>query len=297
MTTEFTHLNLHPNLVQRVTDLGYEEPTEVQARVIPLMLKGTDVIAQSQTGSGKTAAFALPILQNFMYVNSYGSVQHLVVTPTRELAIQVADAIEQYGQNTGIKVMAVYGGQHYGTSKRRLRQGVDVIAGTPGRLLDLIRQDILDLSGVHTVVLDEADEMLSMGFIEDVESILQQTPTKRQTTLFSATMPQYIRKLADRFMIEPQFIEVERKQLTVDTIEQRYYVVNEKDKLAALTRLFEAENVGTTLVFTRTRANSGLVANQLVQRNFAAEALNGDLSQDARLRVLNRFKNGQIKSS
>jgi ATP-dependent RNA helicase DeaD len=230
-----------------------------------------------------------------MYVNSYGSVQHLVVAPTRELAIQVADAIQQYGQHTNIKVMAVYGGQHYGTSKRKLRQGVDVIAGTPGRLLDLIRQDILDLSGVHTVVLDEADEMLSMGFIEDIESILHETPTKRQTTLFSATMPQQIRKLAERYMIEPQFIEIKRKHLTVATTEQRYYVVNEKDKLAAMTRLFEAENIGTTLVFTRTRAGSGAVANQLMQRGFPAEALNGDLSQDARLRVLNRFKNGQVK--
>jgi len=211
------------------------------------------------------------------------------------LAIQVAESIQQYGQKTGIKVMAVYGGQHYGTSKRRLRQGIDVIAGTPGRLLDLIRQKILDLSGVHTVVLDEADEMLSMGFIEDIESILNETPTKRQTTLFSATMPQPIRKLAERYMIEPQLVEIKRKQLTVATTEQRYYIVQERDKLAALTRLFEAENVGTTLVFTRTRADSGFLANELMQRGFPAEALNGDLSQDARLRVLNRFKNGQVK--
>ena len=295
MTTEFAHLNLHPSLVQAVSDLGYKTPTEVQERVIPLMNSGKDVIAQSQTGSGKTAAFALPILQNFMYVNSYGSVQHLVLAPTRELAIQVADAIQKYGRHTDIKVMAVYGGQHYGTSKRRLREGVDVIAGTPGRMLDLIRQNILDLSGVHTVVLDEADEMLSMGFIEDIESILNETPAKRQTTLFSATMPHTIRKLADRYMNEPQFVEIKRKQLTVATTEQRYYIVKERDKLAAMTRLFEAENIGTTLVFTRTRANSGLVANQLTQRGFPAEVLNGDLSQDARLRVLNRFKSGQVK--
>lgn len=294
-TTEFNHLTLHPDLVQSVTELGYKTPTEVQASIIPVMLKGQDVIAQSQTGSGKTAAFALPIIQNFMFVNSYGSVQHLVLAPTRELAIQVADAIQNYGRHTGIKVMAVYGGQHYGTSKRRLREGVDVVVGTPGRLLDLIRQNILDLSGVYTVVIDEADEMLSMGFIEDIESILNETPTKRQTTLFSATMPHSIRKLADRYMNEPQFVEIKRKQLTVATTEQRYYIIHERDKLAAMTRLFEAENIGTTLVFTRTRANSGLVANQLTQRGFPAEVLNGDLSQDARLRVLNRFKTGQVQ--
>ena len=176
MTTEFSHLNLHPKLVQTVAELGYTTPTDVQTQVIPLMLDGKDVIAQSQTGSGKTAAFALPILQNLIYGSSLGSVQTLVLTPTRELAIQVADAITQYGRHLQVEVMAVYGGQHYGTSKRRIKNGVDVIVGTPGRLQDLMRQDILDLSGVRTVILDEADEMLSMGFIEDIENILQQNP-------------------------------------------------------------------------------------------------------------------------
>jgi len=295
MTTEFSSLNLHPKLVQVVAELGYTTPTDVQTQVIPLMLAGVDVIAQSQTGSGKTAAFALPILQNMIFGSSLRSVQTLVLTPTRELAIQVADAITQYGRHLQVKVMAVYGGQHYGTSKRRIKKGVDVIVGTPGRLQDLMRQNILDLSAVRTVVLDEASEMLSMGFIEDIENILRETPAKRQTTLFSATMPNPIRRLADRYMIAPQSVTIKRKQLTVATTEQRYYLVNEKDKLAALTRLFEAEEVGATLIFTRTRVGSGRLANELNQRGFTAEALNGDLEQDARIRVLNRFRAGQIK--
>ena len=295
MTNEFSHLNLHPKLVQAVADLGYTTPTDVQFQVIPLMLAGKDIIAQSQTGSGKTAAFAFPVLQNMINNSSLGSVQTLVLTPTRELAIQVADAITQYGRHVQVEVMAVYGGQHYGTSKRRIKNGVDVIVGTPGRLQDLMRQDILDLSGVRTVILDEADEMLSMGFIEDIENILRQTPAKRQTTLFSATIPKPIRRLADSYMIAPHTITVNPKQLTVATIEQRYYLVNEKDKLAALTRLFEIEEVGATLIFTRTRVSSGRLANELIQRGYPAEALNGDLAQDARIRVLNRFRAGQIK--
>ena len=295
MTNDFSHLNLHPKLVQAVTELGYSQPTDVQTQVIPLMLDGKDVIAQSQTGSGKTAAFSLPVLQNLNHASQTGIVQALVLTPTRELAIQVADAMTQYGTHLQVEVMAVYGGQHYGTSKRRLKNGVDIIVGTPGRLQDLMRQNILDLSMVHTVVLDEADEMLSMGFIEDIENILRETPEERQTTLFSATLPKPIRRLADRYMQAPQAITIERKQLTVATTEQRYYLVNEEDKLAALTRLLEVENVGATLVFTRTRISSANLANELVQRSFPAEALNGDLEQNARIRVLNRFRNSQIK--
>lgn len=295
MTNEFSRLNLHPKLMQAVADLGYTIPTDVQAQVIPLMLAGKDVIAQSQTGSGKTAAFAFPILQNIISGGSLGYVQTLVLTPTRELAIQVAEAITQYGRHLEVEVMAVYGGQHYGTSKRRIKNGVDVIVGTPGRLQDLMRQNILDLSGVRTVILDEADEMLSMGFIEDIENILRKTPAKRQTTLFSATIPRPIRRLADSYMISPQSITIKQKQLTVATTEQRYYLVNEGDKLAALTRLIEVEEVGATLIFTRTRVSSGRLANELIQRGFPAEALNGDLAQDARIRVLNRFRAGQIK--
>jgi len=295
MTTEFSQLTLHPTLIQSAADLGFKTPTEVQSRVIPLMLEGRDVLAQSQTGSGKTAAFAFPILDNLATSENRYAISTLVLAPTRELAIQVADAIKEYGRHMKVSVLPIYGGQHYGTSRRRLKEGVDVVVGTPGRLQDLIRQKMLDLSQVHTVILDEADEMLSMGFVDDVENILQETPPNRQTTLFSATLPQSIRRLADKYMHDPETVLVKRKALTVDTIEQRYYLVKEKDKLAAVTRLFEAEDIGATLVFTKTRIGSGKVANDLIQRGFPAEALNGDLSQDARIRVLNRFKDGHIK--
>jgi len=295
MTTEFSQLTLHPTLIQAAADLGFKTPTEVQIRVIPLMLEGKDVLAQSQTGSGKTAAFAFPILNSLANSESRYDISTLVLAPTRELAIQVAEAIKEYGSHMKVSVLPIYGGQHYGTSRRRLKEGVDVVVGTPGRLQDLIRQNMLDLSKVHTVILDEADEMLSMGFVEDVENILQETPADRQTTLFSATLPQSIRRLADKYMHDPETIMVERKALTVDTIDQRYYLVKEKDKMAAITRLFEAEEIGTTLVFTKTRIGSGRVANDLIQRGFAAEALNGDLSQDARIRVLERFKSGRVK--
>ncbi len=295
MTNDFSQLDMHPNLVQAITDQGYTTPTDVQSQVIPLMLAGKDVLAQSQTGSGKTAAFAFPILQNLIDDNNPGNIKTLVLTPTRELAIQVADMISQYGRHIKVQVMAVYGGQHYGTSKRRIKNGVDVIVGTPGRLKDLMRQNILDLSNVRTVILDEADEMLSMGFVDDVENILSETPEVRQTTFFSATLPKSIRRLADSYMSEPQTIMIKRTQLTVATTEQRYYLVHEKDKLAALTRLFEVEEIGATLVFTRTRVGSGRLANDLIQRGFPAEALNGDLAQDARIRVLYRFRKGQIK--
>jgi len=295
MTTEFSQLTLHPTLIQAAADLGFKTPTEVQTRVIPLMLEGKDVLAQSQTGSGKTAAFAFPILNSLANSDNRYAISTLVLAPTRELAIQVAEAIKEYGRHMKVSVLPIYGGQHYGTSRRRLKEGVDVIVGTPGRLQDLIRQNMLDLSQVHTVILDEADEMLSMGFVEDVENILQETPSERQTTLFSATLPQSIRRLADKYMHDPETIMVERKALTVDTVDQRYYLVKEKDKMAAITRLFEAEDIGTTLVFTKTRIGSGKVANNLIQRGFAAEALNGDLSQDARIRVLGRFKTGRVK--
>jgi ATP-dependent RNA helicase DeaD len=293
MTNEFATLNLRPELVQTVAELGYTQPTPVQTQLIPLMLAGHDVLAQSQTGTGKTAAFALPILQTL--VPGQRHVQALIVTPTRELAMQVADAIYGYGNQLDARVMAVYGGQAYSRPKRRLERGVDILVGTPGRLLDLIRQNVLKLDAVRTVVLDEADEMLSMGFIEDIETILQETPAKRQTALFSATLPKAIRKLADRYLDTPKSITIEHQQLTVETIDQRYYLVNHKDKLAALTRIFEVEEITSALIFTRTRAASSELANLLTLRGFPAEALNGDLAQDARIRVLKRFRENHIQ--
>ncbi|HVN15919.1 MAG TPA: DEAD/DEAH box helicase [Anaerolineales bacterium] len=292
MTTEFTSLNLRPELVQAVSALGYAEPTPIQAAVIPLMLTGADVIGQAQTGTGKTAAFALPILNNF---KPNKTPQALVLAPTRELALQVAEAMLSYGREMRVRVLPVYGGQPYGPQINQLKRGVDVVVGTPGRLLDLLERKVLDLSGVQTVVLDEADEMLNMGFIEDVESILDLTPAERQTALFSATLPARIRKLADRFMHDPQPVTIKRETLTVQATEQRYYMLNESDKLAALTNLFEIESITSALIFVRTRAETGQLASQLSLRGFPAEALNGDLEQNAREQILGRFRANEIK--
>lgn len=293
MTTEFTQLNLLPQLVQAVGERGYLAPTPIQSAVIPAMLAGQDVIGQAQTGTGKTAAFALPLLQKLEANQPF--VQALVLAPTRELALQVADAISAYGQFSGVRVLAVYGGQAYGPQIGRLKRGVDVVVGTPGRLLDLMRKDVLKIENIRTLVLDEADEMLSMGFIEDIEAILAATPPERQTALFSATMPPEIRRLADRYMRHPQAITIQREQVTLATTEQRYYLVNENDKLAALTRLFEVEEISSALIFVRTRVGTGDLANELTVRGFPAEALNGDLNQETRERTLGRFRQNQIK--
>ena len=201
MTTEFNDLNLETRLVETVAALNYQEPTDVQAGVIPLMLDGKDVIAQSQTGSGKTAAFALPILQDFIFGGSHRAGSDTRVDTDTRVGDSGCESDPNYGQSLHVQVMAVYGGQHYGTSKRRIKNGVDVIVGTPGRLQDLMRQKIINLGGVRTVILDEADEMLSMGFVEDIENILRETPAQRQTTLFSATIPAPIRRIADNYMM------------------------------------------------------------------------------------------------
>jgi ATP-dependent RNA helicase DeaD len=293
MTSAFSDFGLLPELEQAVADLGYLEPTSIQISIIPLMLANKDVIGQAQTGTGKTAAFALPILQSL--VPGQKNVQALVLTPTRELALQVSQAIQDYGRHLNVRVLAVYGGQSYSRQIGPLKRGVDIVVGTPGRLIDLIDQEVLNLSAVRTTVLDEADEMLSMGFIEDIERILKETPARRQTALFSATMPAPIRRLAENYLIEPEAIVLQREQLTVQAIEQRYYLVNEADKIAALTRLFEMEPITSALAFVRTRAGSGDLANELTVRGFPAEVLNGDLSQEAREQVMSRFRQNQIK--
>ncbi|HEY3343310.1 MAG TPA: DEAD/DEAH box helicase [Anaerolineaceae bacterium] len=293
MITEFTELNLHPQLVQAVSELGYTAPTPIQAGVIPLMLAGQDVIGQAQTGTGKTAAFALPMLHNLQPDHTH--IQGLVLVPTRELALQVAGAITEYGRHSAVRVLAVYGGQAYGPQISQLRRGVDIVVGTPGRMLDLMKRDVLELGAIRTLVLDEADEMLSMGFIEDIETILSKTPAERQTTLFSATLPTEIRRLAQHYMRDPQPVTIQAKQLTVAAIEQRYYMVNSGDKAAALTRLFEVEEITSALIFVRTRAETSNLAGELTSRGFPAEAMSGDLSQDARERTLNRFRQNQIQ--
>ena len=293
MTNEFSTLNLRTEIQQAIAERGYTTPSAIQAGIIPIMLTGADVIGQAQTGTGKTAAFSLPILNNL--VPNQGHIQALVLAPTRELALQVAGAMVEYGQHCKVRVLAVYGGQPYAPQINQLKRGVDVVVGTPGRLIDLMERGVLDLSQLRTLVLDEADEMLSMGFVDDIEAILKETPAERQTALFSATLPKEIRRLAESYMREPQSVTIERAQMTVEAIEQRYYLVREGDKLALITRLFEVDEISSALIFVRTRANSSELSSTLSTRGFPAEALNGDLSQEARERTLNRFRQGLVK--
>jgi ATP-dependent RNA helicase DeaD len=289
----FSELGLRAELVSTVAELGYESPTPIQAALIPEMLAGHDVIGQAQTGTGKTAAFALPTLHRL--TPGLKAVQALVLVPTRELAVQVASAIFTYGKPLGARALPIYGGQPYGRQVDRLNKGVEVVVGTPGRLLDLIRQGHLDLSAVSTVVLDEADEMLSMGFAEDLEAILAATPVQRQTALLSATLPAGIRRLADQYLNDPRSCSVARSERTADAIEQRYYVVRPTDKVAALTRLLETEQITSALVFAHTRAATNDLGAALSERGFAAEVLNGEMSQGARTEVLHRFRKNRVQ--
>jgi len=291
MTNEFSQLGLQSQIVEAVTSLGYITPTPIQSQIIPLMLEGHDVIGQAQTGTGKTAAFVLPILQALQ--PGRRGIKALVMAPTRELALQVTKAANDYGSVLKVRSLAVYGGQPYGPQINRLKQGVDVVVGTPGRLLDLIDKGVLDLSSVSTVVLDEADEMLSMGFVEDIEAILGKTPAKRQTALFSATISSGISTIAKKYMRSPKSVAIKSKHLTVDAIEHRYCLVNQADKLAVLTRLFEVEEITSAIIFVRTRIGTSELVDELKGHGIPAEALSGDLNQPTREQILNRFRRNQ----
>jgi ATP-dependent RNA helicase DeaD len=292
-TLAFETLGLRSELLQAIAELGYEEATPIQVQSIPALLEGRDVLGQAQTGTGKTAAFALPMLNN-MDLTARG-VQALVMVPTRELAVQVSEAIHSYGHVLGARVLPVYGGASYGRQLGRLEKGVHVVVGTPGRVIDLIDRGALDLSHVRYLVLDEADEMLDMGFVDDVEKILKSVPTERQTALFSATLPEPIRRLSERYMHNPVVVTIAPKQVTVPQIEQRYYFLHEQSKLPALVRILEVEDIHSALVFTRTKMGAAELAEKLLNRGYSAEALHGDLSQDVREIVLRRFRNGHLK--
>ncbi|HPS41655.1 MAG TPA: DEAD/DEAH box helicase [Anaerolineaceae bacterium] len=292
MVCVFDDLGLQPEYLEAVERLGYTQPTPIQVETIPALLQGRDVVAQSQTGTGKTAAFMLPILQRLE--PGMGSVQALVLAPTRELAKQVADATEGFARETRVRVLAVYGGQSYEVQFKALKRGVDIVVGTPGRLLDLIHQGKLDLSHVRTLVLDEADEMLEMGFIEDVELILNEMPDEKQIALFSATLPEPIRKLASKYLDHPEKISVSPNQLTVAETEQMFCRVREETKLAALAALLETEEVSSALIFARTKARAQDLADELLRRGFSADSLHGDLNQSRRELVLNRFRKGTV---
>ncbi len=294
MATTFAELGLAPGLLTALAAVGYETPTAIQARTIPALLAGRDLIGQAQTGTGKTAAFALPILQRLELGRAH--VQALVLTPTRELALQVAEAIHTYGKGLGpLRVLPVYGGQSMEQQVRRLRGGTHVVVGTPGRIMDHLRRGTLSLEAVRTVVLDEADEMLRMGFIEDVEWILSRMPAERQMALFSATMPPEIRRIAGRHLRDPESAQVERQTVTVSTVEQRYLNVTERQKLDALTRVLEVEAPDTTLIFVRTKTGAADLRERLQARGYTAEAMHGDMTQQQREAVVRGLRSGQVE--
>ncbi|MCY1070592.1 DEAD/DEAH box helicase [Nannocystis sp. RBIL2] len=291
--TGFAALDLPEPLQQALRDLGYETPSPIQSQTIPHLLAGRDLLGQAQTGTGKTAAFALPILARLD--RSRPILQALVLTPTRELAIQVAEALHRYAAHLpGFRVMPIYGGQSYGPQLATLARGVHVVVGTPGRIIDHLHRGSLDLSHLRHVVLDEADEMLRMGFIDDVETILSATPPTRQTALFSATLPPPIRRIAQMHLREPVEVTIAGKSRTADNIRQRYWVVSGVHKLDALTRILEAETFDAMIVFARTKLATDELAERLQARGFAAAAINGDLPQAQRERTIAMLRDGAI---
>ncbi len=280
-------------MLRELGELGYERPSPIQAATIPLLLQNRDVLGQAQTGTGKTAAFALPILARLDMRQT--APQALVLAPTRELAIQVAEAFQTYAHYLpGFHVLPIYGGQSYGVQLSALRRGVHVVVGTPGRVIDHIEKGSLDLSKLKTLVLDEADEMLRMGFIDDVETILQSTPAERQTALFSATMPSAIKRIATTYLRDPELVTVEAKTGTAENIRQRYWLVSGMHKLDALTRILEAEPFDGMIIFARTKIGTEELAEKLQARGFSATAINGDMQQQQRERTIQQLKDGKI---
>ena len=290
---DFKDLSLSSDVLQALEEIGYEKPSPIQASMIPHVLDGRDVIGQAQTGTGKTAAFALPILSN---INTRSKeTQVLVLAPTRELAIQVAEAFQRYASHIkGFHVAPIYGGQDYNVQIRALKRGVHVVVGTPGRVTDHMRRGTLKLGGLKTLVLDEADEMLRMGFVEEVEWILEQTPEARQICLFSATMPKPIRKIAQKHLDNPEEITIKVKTTTAESIRQRYWTVSGLHKLDSLTRILEAETYDGVIIFVRTKTATVELAEKLRARGYAAAELNGDIVQKQRERTIGQLKDGNL---
>lgn len=292
-TTSFSQLALPDSIMQVLDDVGYESPSPIQAQTIPLLLEGRDVLGQAQTGTGKTAAFALPILSRLNLKATEPQV--LVLAPTRELAIQVAEAFQKYATYLkGFHVLPVYGGQDYRGQISALKRGVHVVVGTPGRVMDHMRRGTLKLDNLQSLVLDEADEMLRMGFIDDVEWVLEKTPPTRQIALFSATMPQQIKRIATQHLNNPAVITVKVKTTTADTIRQRYWPVSGLHKLDALTRILEAENFDAMIIFVRTKTATVELADKLAARGYAVAALNGDVAQNLRERTIRDLKGSKL---
>tara|TARA_B100000378_G_scaffold68524_1_gene51739 strand:- start:64 stop:1842 length:1779 start_codon:yes stop_codon:yes gene_type:complete len=292
-SAKFNSFGLSEALIKVLDEVGYEIPSAIQEQCIPHLLNGHDVIGQAQTGTGKTAAFALPLIDRIDISNN--QVQLLVLTPTRELAIQVSEAIQTYSRHLkGFHVLPIYGGQSYDVQLRPLKRGVHAVVGTPGRVMDHLKRGTLKLNSLKALVLDEADEMLRMGFIDDVKWVMEKLPKVRQIALFSATMPDVIRRVAEKFLNSPKIVKVKTKTATAKTISQRYWLVGGVHKLDALTRILEVESFEALLIFVRTKTATIDLAEKLSARGFTAEAINGDIVQNQRERIIQQLKNGKI---
>ena len=292
-SVNFKIFGLSEALIKVLDEVGYETPSAIQEQCIPHLLNGHDVIGQAQTGTGKTAAFSLPLIDR-IDINT-NQVQLLVLTPTRELAIQVSEAIQTYARHLkGLHVLPIYGGQSYDIQLRPLKRGVHVVVGTPGRGMDHIKKGTLKLGSLKALVLDEADEMLRMGFIDDVKWVMEKLPKERQIALFSATMPDVIRRVAEKFLNDPKIVKIKTKTATAQTISQRYWLVSGVNKLDALTRILEVETFDALLIFVRTKTATVDLAEKLSARGFSAEAINGDIVQNQRERTIQQLKKGKI---
>ncbi|CEH30079.1 RNA helicase [Aneurinibacillus migulanus] len=288
----FSDFALHKTIQQAIHDMGFEEPSPIQEQCIPKILEGGDLIGQAQTGTGKTAAFGLPLIEKMTNRNA---VQAIVLTPTRELAIQVSGELRKIAKYKRVRTLPIYGGQSIGHQIRALKQGVQVVIGTPGRVLDHLRRKTLRLDQVSMLVLDEADEMLDMGFQEDIEAIIKETSTERQTLLFSATMPQEIMRLSRKYMNNPETVAISRKEVTAPTIEQVYYKVFERSKLESLCRILDSEEIELGIVFCRTKRGVDELTEALQERGYLASGLHGDLSQAQRDKVMQSFRDSSIE--
>ena len=289
----FKNLGLSNNIIKVLDEIGYETPSAIQEQCITHLLDGQDIIGQAQTGTGKTAAFALPLLDKIDLDNN--QVQLLVLAPTRELAIQVAEAIQTYSRHLkGLHVLPIYGGQSYDVQLRPLKRGVHVVVGTPGRVMDHIKRGTLKLNNLKALVLDEADEMLRMGFIDDVKWVMEKLPEQRQIALFSATMPSIIKRVAETFLNNPKIVQIKTKTATAPTITQRYWLGSGGQKLDALTRILEVETFDAMIIFVRTKTATTDLAEKLSARGFSADAINGDIAQNQRERIINQYKQGKI---
>ena len=289
---KFNELGLSEGIVETLTAIGYEQPTPIQEQTIQLALSGRDVLGQAQTGTGKTAAFGLPTIEKINPENK--AIQALVIAPTRELAVQGQEELFRFGKSKGLKVRTVFGGSSIEKQIKALRSGAHIVVGTPGRMVDLLKRKALDLSHLETLILDEADEMLNMGFLEDIEFIIGKTPAERQTLLFSATMPNDIKKIGVKFMKNPEHIKVAAKEMTADRIDQYFIKTKEFEKFDVLTRLLDVERPELAIVFGRTKRRVDEITRGLKLRGYRAEGIHGDLDQNKRVRVLRDFKGGHL---